>query len=111
MIKTSYFANYIGDKGVSIANSYPEGFVGEEYDNLKPGGKLVDLYKSDSISKKEYVILYKECILDRLNVEKVYNDLDGKVLLCWEGSNKFCHRFIVAKWLEKNLNMEVKEIE
>lgn len=55
-------------------------------------------------------------ILQSLSASKVLEDLkmisNGQdiVLLCHESENEFCHRRLVAKWLEKHLKIEVKEL-
>jgi len=46
-----------------------------------------------------------------LNPVHVADDLEGKVLLCWELPGQFCHRRLVAEWLEKNLLIEVPELD
>ena len=33
------------------------------------------------------------------------------VLLCYEKPPQFCHRHLVAKWLEKELNIKVEELK
>jgi hypothetical protein len=38
-------------------------------------------------------------------------NLEGKVLLCWELPSQFCHRRLVTEWLEKNLLIEVTELD
>jgi len=48
-------------------------------------------------------------VLSKLDPQRLYEDLDGSILLCWENSDQFCHRHIVAMWLEKNLGIEVPE--
>ncbi len=54
--------------------------------------------------------------LKKLDARKIGNDLHrisgGKnvVLLCHEKQSEFCHRHLVAKWLETELNIEVKEL-
>lgn len=60
--------------------------------------------------EEEYTKLYYERILNKLDPQKVYQELgDNAVLLCFEKwddikTNKtFCHRRIVAKWLEDNI--------
>ena len=60
---------------------------------------------------EEYYILnyYKE-VLSKLDPTQVLNDLDGKILLCYEKETEFCHRFLVADWLKFKLGIEVKEI-
>ncbi len=40
--------------------------------------------------------------LDTLNVHEVADDLYGKILLCYEKPENFCHRHILAEWLRKN---------
>ena len=50
-----------------------------------------------------------------MNPVDVYNKLEelscGQdiVLVCYEKSGDFCHRYLVADWLSKNLGIEVKE--
>ncbi len=108
-IKTSYFAKYRGADGVSIALKSPPGFRGENYPSLFPKWEFLVKYKWDK-DEVAYIRAYKEQVLSRLDSHKVWKDLDGKVLLCWERSGSFCHRRIVAKWLEEELGIEVLEI-
>ena len=56
-----------------------------------------------------YVKHFYDEVLKNLDPNKVYNDLDGAVLLCYEESYEFCHRHIVASWLNKMINKEVLE--
>ncbi len=35
---------------------------------------------------------------------------EDAIILCWEKSGKFCHRYLVARWIEKYLNIDIKEI-
>ena len=49
-------------------------------------------------------------VLSKLVAEKVYTDLDNSILLCYEESSKFCHRHIVATWLEDELDIIVPEV-
>ena len=34
---------------------------------------------------------------------------DDFVLLCWEQPGEFCHRLVVAAWLQKELGVVVEE--
>jgi len=57
----------------------------------------------------EYRAAYQE-ILDRLDPRKVYQELgEDAILLCWEKPGEFCHRRLVAEWLERELGVEVPE--
>lgn len=99
MIKTSYFAGYKGTRGVSIAR-WNNWWKGETYKELAPPAELLTLYKKGLISKKGYTHVYKR-YLKTLDVHKVAKDLNGKVLLCYEKPEDFCHRHLVATWLQQ----------
>ena len=111
-MKTSYFSKYNKlnlKNGISIACSSPNYFNGSEYKKLAPRWELVNNYKKGVVSKKDYVKSYKKQ-LHLLAAKNVYKDLKNNVLLCWEGPGKFCHRIIVAKWIEKKLGIKVPEL-
>lgn len=84
-------------------------FTGEKYKPLNPDWSFKDL------PENEYTPIYEQK-LNKLNVQKVYNDLlslsknKDIVLCCHEKEGDFCHRRLVAKWLEKELNIEVLEL-
>jgi uncharacterized protein (DUF488 family) len=58
-----------------------------------------------------YRAAYQE-ILDRLDPRKVfYDDLgEDAILLCWEKPGEFCHRRLVAEWIEAALGVKVPEM-
>ena len=112
---TSNFANYIGNKGISICKIPPVWFFGEEYKDLAPKNWMGIEYSKGTISKEEYTELFYTEVLSKLDHRKVYSDLVsfyGKefVLLCWCGDDKFCHRHIVAEWLNKELGTQIVEL-
>jgi len=111
-MNTSCFANYGNSKnGVSIAYSHPLWWSGRVYPALAPPHYLLSKYKASKISKEEYTKQYREKVLSKLNPKEVYEELgENAVLLCWEPPSAFCHRHLVADWLEKELNIEIKEI-
>jgi len=51
----------------------------------------------------EYVKEFQRDVLDKLDPAKVYADLSGSILCCWEKPGQDCHRRLVAEWLEKHL--------
>ncbi len=70
--------------------------------------------KNKQITEEEYTIEYNK-YLSNFNAKTVYDKLcnlvNGEpVLLCYEKSGEFCHRHLVAKWLEENLKIEIKEV-
>ena len=55
--------------------------------------------------------LYTSHVLARLEPVATYHELDGSVLLGWEEPSKFCHRHIIASWLEEASGMPVLELD
>lgn len=101
MIFTSYYANYSEMNGVCISRSKPKGYICLECKELFPDWSLVNNYKNKKITKREYRKAYIKQ-LKQLNVDKYASLLDNKVLLCYEKSEDFCHRHIVAEWFNRS---------
>ena len=117
MIYTSYFAKLrkIPSNIISIAISAksPSGFKGLEYKILAPKYGFFMEWKKNH-DNDYYIKCFNEQVLSKLNpkevVECLYRLSDGKdiVLVCYEKPGDFCHRHLVADWLNKN-GYEVKE--
>ena len=114
-IYTSYFANYrnFGDnKPISIALYPPDRYLGEELKALAPTRKILR-YKDN---EEMYTTLFNRKLND-FSAKKVFKYFEstypGKdfLLLCYEKPPQFCHRHLVAKWLEKELNIKVEELK
>ena len=71
--------------------------------------RLVPLYWMLRLKPRDYLREYRKLILEKLKPETVAEKLNGYVLLCYEKPNEFCHRRIVAEWLEKGLGVAVPE--
>ena len=122
MIYTSYFGRlrsnqfkHLVDKGVSIArgNKY---WNGKTYPQLFPSWDLITKAHEHTITEQEYKKIYYKEVLNKLDPKQVYNDLDNCILLCWETIDSiekgkaFCHRHMVAEWLQNN-GFEVCELK
>lgn len=112
-IKTGNFANLrkyekAGYFPISIAIS-AKYFSGEKYRKLNPRRNFM------MDEPENYIPKYNQ-ILDNLDPKKVIDDLrdisggQDIVLLCHEKAGDFCHRRLVAKWLEKHCGIEVPEL-
>lgn len=79
-----------------------------------PPMKLIGAYKRGEINEFEYNDRYKKEVLDKLNKKEIHDylikiDKDEDVfLLCYEKEG-FCHRHIVADWLENEVGLVVNE--
>lgn len=110
-IQTSYFSKYKGENAVSISLSKPKWYPNcREYKILAPTWDLLNRYKKDK-DEDYYIGRYYREVLSKLDPQKVYEELgEDAVLLCWEKSSDFCHRHLIAEWLEHHLGIEVNEI-
>lgn len=76
---------------------------------------LVERYKSGSITKEQYSEEYYRVVLSKLDPHEVLNEIvslfgDDATLLCFEKAGEFCHRRIVADWIEKGTGVKVPEL-
>ena len=116
MIYTSYFSSkkYKPEEGVSIAR-WCKFWTGLRFEALAPSTELISWWKSLSpeaqettAAKQHYTSLYR-AQLYKLNPAEVATILEGKTLLCFEKTEDFCHRHIVAQWL-RDAGFECEEI-
>lgn len=109
MIYTSYYAKYRGDKGVSISRFPPKWWEGSRCSDLAPPKRILMDFKQGKINEFEFEAKFRK-YLSILNIEYLYQELDGSVLLCFEKNANFCHRHIVASWFREN-GFQCKELE
>lgn len=112
-IKTGYFSKLKeyekkGYVAISISKYPPKWFRGLKYPTLAPSKLSYD-------SLEAYCTAF-DSKLSRLNPNIVINQLKALsnsqpiVLLCYEKPNEFCHRHLVADWIESKLEIKVLEI-
>lgn len=121
MISTSSHKNWNSKVYITYAISgnrgKDTGYDGRYYSLLAPKISFWKVWRdnigirSEEENNKYYVEQYYEQVLSNLDPEKVYKELDHSILLCYEDSDKFCHRHIVAYWFELLLGIKVPEIK
>ena len=113
-LHTSYYARSgTHPKALCISAKAPSFYRGKFYTPLAPTWELLRAYKSGQVDERGYTEWYLRLLQERkLTPESVVEELEeGSVLLCYEGPGKFCHRHIVAEWLEAGADVEVTELE
>jgi hypothetical protein len=95
---------------LSIAGKSPDWYDGDKFSLLAPKKDFFLKWKNEGLSNEWYIKQYKEKVLEKTStglvlsalstISKVSNDKDI-ILLCWETPDKFCHRHLVADWLNK----------
>jgi len=108
-MKTSNFKSYKGNNGIAICLYPPLNWSGPTFSKLAPDKDTFFKKKTNQITEEEYEQQYNTRVLSKLEPSDIYNELKDKVLLCYEDSNEFCHRFLVAKWIKQELNIEISE--
>ena len=115
-IYTGYFGNvreYNGKHLVSVCLYQPRGWEAmDNYKPLNPTSEILKLkYKPD-----EYRIEYQK-ILDKVSYEDFIEYLkeksEGKyvVLMCYETPDQFCHRHMIADWINSFGEYKVEEFD
>ena len=114
---------------ISICGKAPSWWKGLEYKALAPKWDFFKVWK-ETQDNDYYIEHFQTDVLDKLNIEKVLIDLqlmmpfDFRVnmkksvaadwnyhiaLVCYEKPDAFCHRHLVAQWLEKH-GVQVREL-
>lgn len=119
MISTSSYNNWNSNKyrtySISGDCGKKAGYNGECFKQLAPKLSFYQVWHDnigvidEEENNRYYVEQYYEQVLSKLDPEDIYRKLDGSILLCYEDNKEFCHRHIVAGWLEILLNKEIPE--
>ena len=113
-IYTTYFANVRNLPSniipISIAGRAPEKWNGLEYKKVAPKWSFFNKWKQTH-DNNYYIEHFNTEVLNKLNPDKVvselfaldtgYKDCDI-ALVCYESPKDFCHRHLVAGWLNRN---------
>lgn len=116
MIYTSYFAKLksLPDNiiPISICGKAPDWYKGLQYKKLAPKYGFFMEWKQNH-DNEFYIEHFKKEVLDNLTILQVVRDLlDMQInvnmaqkqiaLICYEKPTDFCHRHLVADWLNEN---------
>ena len=138
-MKTSYYANLknidkakftpiaisgdcgklVGFEGVALRELSPYPFfkkwktIEDKIDDMYDAGEIsLNEYRDyKNLNQNSYIKQFYQKVLKKLDPQEVYSKIQNNaVLLCFEKPTSFCHRFLVAGWLEYSLNIEVNEL-
>ena len=98
---------------VGISGWSPDGYTGKTYKKLAPKYAWWKEWHDKNLSEQWYTDKYYKTVLNILDPFVVKQELQnmGKdvVLLCFETPEKFCHRHLVAKWLNAKTGLNIIE--
>jgi hypothetical protein len=122
-MKTSYFwkATHEPNPNTTYVSISKQRLAGceniREYVPLMPSWDIINIAHRLGYSQQSFE-LYRDAYfkqLSCLNPKRVYNDLKDCTIICFESSKdlasgkKFCHRRMVAGWLESELGVIIPE--
>jgi hypothetical protein len=95
-------------QAVAICRGLPKGWAGRQYLPLAPTWAMI----KGNLDPSAFTRVYRETILNKLDPLQVLKDLGGDnfIMLCWEPPGKFCHRWLVAGWIEEATGVKVPEL-
>ena len=121
MIYTSSYKYGITNRYTTYSISKDKGkdalYNGECYLALAPKESFFRIWRNNTgkidqlDNNKYYINEFYHQILEELDPQDIYNQLDNSILLCYEDNNEFCHRHLVAAWLELFLDIKVPEVK
>ena len=120
MIYTSYYSNRKNFKGflrIGISRTVPPKSCDLILKFLAPRSSTLFDYKKGKIGEEAYARRYLSSIKDvkdngtlDILVNYLKNNSKDIVLLCYESPEKFCHRHILADYLNQEYNINIKEL-
>lgn len=113
MLTTSNYARQgTNPNAYAISIKPPSWYKGKSLPILAPTWDMVMSSKNGTISQHQYSDMYFNHLLkQRVTIEDVVGALpDDACLLCYEPPFIFCHRRLVALWIETELKIEVPEV-
>jgi len=111
MCKAGNLISISGDRGKSV------GFVGKCIPELAPKRAFWRIWHDNigKISEEEnnryYIEEYYKQVLQNVDIEELLKEEKDPILVCFEPSNEFCHRHILAEYIEFKYGIKVYEVE
>ena len=113
-VYTSYYGNPNLPKDallIAVSAKVPDGFkVFDHVKSLAPTWDIYNEYKQSGDAER-YTKRYKEEVLAKHNNKIIsdhlyflaYKYMKDVILLCYEKPNVFCHRHLIAEWLDMGI--------
>lgn len=120
MLYTGSYKNCLKGKKISISGDRGRsiGYKGDSFPVLAPKLSFWREWKEnkEKISEEKnnyfYIKNYYEQVLKDLNPKDILDIFNNDtIFLCYEDNMEFCHRHIVAYWIELELGISVPEVE
>lgn len=116
-IYTSYFANKkqlveAGIMPIGIALYPPRWFGGKSIKSVAPTHSIL---KDPYFTEERYTQRYREEVLANVDLQEFIEQINSLsngqdvALCCYEKPEDFCHRHILADWINEHLRLDIQE--
>ena len=102
---------------ISFDKGEDAGFEGKNIIELAPFRDFFHIWRDNKgkIPEEEntryYIEQYYTRVLSKVDILDLLKDEEKPILLCYEDSSDFCHRHVLAEYINIKYGIEVKEIE
>ena len=100
-----------GDRGKKV------GYTGKAITKLAPKRAFWDIWYNNigKIPEEEntryYIEEYYKQVLSKVDIEELLKDEKDPILLCYEKGQDFCHRHVLAEYIEMKYGIKVRDIK
>lgn len=100
-----------GDRGKKV------GYTGKAITKLAPKRAFWDIWYNNigKIPEEEniryYIEEYYKQVLSKVDIEDLLKDEKDPILLCYEKGQDFCHRHVLAEYIEMKYGIKVRDIK
>jgi len=110
---SNYARNSYNPKAIGISFTVPEWYEGERLKKLAPMKAMINTFnrKKDAYMERQYSQRYISLLRSRnINASTLLSELpEGSILLCYEPPGEFCHRRVLAEWIEYHTGVHIPE--
>jgi len=110
---SNYARNSNNPKAIGISFVIPEWYNGATLPKLAPMQAMINTFKrkKDSYMERQFSQRYISLLRSRdIKAESLLEEIpDGSILLCYESPGEFCHRRVLAEWIEHHTGVHIPE--
>ena len=102
---------------ISFDKGKDAGFFGKAMLDLAPYRDFFHVWKSnigkipEEVNTRYYIEQYYRRVLSKVDIMGLLKNEKDPILLCYEESSQFCHRHVLAEFINIKYGIEVPEIE
>lgn len=110
---SNYARNANNPNAIGISLTIPEWYEGKRMEFLAPKSDMIGKIRKGTANynQRKYTRDYLDLLKARnVDPKKLIETIsEGAILLCYESPGEFCHRRVLADWIERHTGVTVPE--